>query len=215
MTFCFSLSENGKKKTKVAFCSGVLTRRASLGGGGGGGLTKVRSLSRRHRRSAGMLVAHLFLETQRAAEHTKCTTPSQSSAPSSRGFIQKLFWTGPQSLRQRRKSIMAKKCKYSHSGPTRSLCCPCSAQRNDGHVRSDCGRLSGKASIHQPACCRNSCFFSNTCMHILIPSLSVLCFIDVREVISAVRLPSAFVKHSFASCNIITPGRNWTERRSV
>lgn len=88
-------------------------------------------------------------------------------------------------------------------------------KKNDGHVRSDCGRLSGKPSIHQPARCRNSCFFSNTCMHILIPLLSVLCFIDVREVISAVRLPSAFVKHSFASCNIITPGRNWTERMSV
>lgn len=128
-----------------------------------------------------------------------------------RGFIQKLFWTGPQSLRQRRKSIMAKKCKYSPSGPTRSpsLCSP----RNEGHIGADSGRLSGEASMHQPAgrpaCRRGSCLFSDTCM------LSVLCFIDAREVMSVARLPPAFVKHSFASCNIITASRNRTERRSV
>lgn len=70
---------------------------------------------------------------------------------------------------------------------------------------SDSARLGGKRSIHPADLLpRNTCFFSNTGIHILIPSLSVLCFIDAREVISDVRLPAAFVKHSFASCNIIT-----------
>lgn len=50
---------------------------------------------------------------------------------------------------------MAKKCKYSHSGPTNAFPFPSAAcvchKRNDGHVRSDRGRLSGKPSIHQPA----------------------------------------------------------------
>lgn len=103
------------------------------------------------------------------------------------------------------KSIVAKRCKYFNSGQTQSLIGLKSppSKKNDGRVRSDSGRL-GWYTVRPSACLLPQHLFLFQHLHTYFnPFLSVLCFIDAREVISDVRLPAAFVKHSFASCNII------------